>query len=164
MSNEPILPATQPRWRPWLAAALIFIFGFAAGGLTLVLIGVRVIRQNAARPPVANAAQPMLDRAIERIARDLESELQLTPEQAIRVRAELNATGANVKQLRVRVNREVNKEFREAVVRVGRVLPPEKRKQYRELVRDRFRRVGIEAGEDPTEKAPPTEPAPESKP
>lgn len=166
MSAEAELPAAPSRWRPWIVAALIFTFGFSAGGLTVVALGVRAIRQTLAKPPTANAAQPMIDRPIERIARDLEKELQLTPEQAIRVRAELSATAANVKQLRARVLKETNREFRESVFRVGRVLPPEKRKEFREFVRERFRRIGVDPDEIENEKAPtlPPEAAPAASP
>lgn len=140
-------PKSSPgRWRPWLAAALIFVFGFGAGGVSAVAIGVRAVRKRAALPPAAPTA--FADRQVERIARDVEKELNLTPEQAQRVREELNRTAANLKQVRARVLRDVNREFRESVVRIGASLPQEKRREFRELVRDRFKRAGLRQDDD----------------
>jgi len=145
-------PSTVPssRWRAWLAALLIFVFGFGAGVTCSVVVGVRALRR-AVRAPAT--APGLFDRAIERTARDLERELALTPEQAADVQRELAQTAAHLRALRVQAAIDMRKEMHGTIIRLAQSLPAEKRPRFRELVRRRIQRIGYEL-ETPPEPAP----------
>jgi len=149
---------SPPRWRAWLAAALIFVFGFGAGALCTVAIGMRAI-QRAVRAPAS--APGLADRVLERTGRDLERELNLTPEEAAAVQRALAETTAHLRALRVQAAADRHKEMRNTVLRLAQSLPVEKRPRFRELVRRSILRAGLDlnlpASDNPAGTEPPHE-------
>jgi hypothetical protein len=128
------------RWHAWLGAIVIFLLGLTVGVVGTVLVGVRVVRRSVRTPMVAGG---LADRAVGRVARQLTDELQLTPAEAERVRADLEQAAANLRTVRQRGAQDARQEFRAAMLRIGQDLPPEKRQQYREYLRRRFVRAGL---------------------
>ncbi len=127
------------RWHAWLGAAAIFCLGLTVGVVGTVFVGARAIRRALRNPPALTLA----DRATARMGRELARELQLTPEQAARVNADLAEVAAGIRAARMRTMQEMRQEVRAGMVRIGQDLPPEKRPQYREYLRRRFLRAGI---------------------
>ena len=138
--------SSPARWHAWLGAIVIFLLGLTVGVLGTVVVGVRAVRRNLLTPPTAPG---FADRAAGRIARQLADELQLTPDQAERVRADFAQAAANIRAVRGRALREVRQEVWAAVVRAGQDLPPDKREQYRARMRKRFARAGFGELEPP---------------
>ena len=134
MSPNPV------RWHAWLGAIVIFLLGLTVGVLGTVFVGVRAVRRGLRTPAVAGG---LADRAAARVIRQLTDELQLTPAEAERVRADLDQAAANLRTVRQRAAQDARQEFRAAMVRIGQDLPPEKRPQYREYLRRRFVRAGL---------------------
>lgn len=134
-------------WRAWLVAAMIFVFGVAVGGTGAVVIGLRQFRQFMQNP--AEARGPA-DRAAERIGADLTKTLQLTPEQSARTQAILNETAGNLRTIRVRAGLRAAVELRASVERLSAEMPPEKRDEFRRLIRSRFERIGLQTTQAPT--------------
>ena len=133
MNSNPV------RWQAWLGAAAIFFLGLTVGAVGTVFVGARAIRRALRNPPAVTLA----DRATARMGRDLARELQLTPEEAARVNADLAQVAADLRAARQRTMQELRQEVRAGMVRIGRDLPPEKRPQYREYLRRRFQRAGL---------------------
>ena len=131
------------RWHAWLGAIVIFLLGLTLGIAGTVFVGVRAVRRNLRVTPGVTFA----DRATARIARDLTSELQLTPDEGARVRADLAQAAGNLRVVRLRAMQDVRRELRAAMVRIGQDLPAEKRERYREIIRRRFIRAGLEPAE-----------------
>ena len=128
------------RWHAWLGAIAIFFLGLTFGIVGTVFVGARVIRRALRTPPAVTLA----DRATARMGRDLARELQLTPEEEARVNADLAQVAADLRATRQRTMQEMRQEVRAAMVRIGRDLPPEKRPLYREYLRRRLHRAGME--------------------
>lgn len=138
--------STFSHWRAWLVAAMIFVFGVAVGGTGAVVIGLRQFRQFMQNP--AEARGPA-DRAAERIGADLTKTLQLTPEQSARTQAILNDTAGNLKTIRVRAGLRAAVELRASIERLSAEMPPEKRAEFRQLIKRRFERLGLQPSETP---------------
>ena len=130
-----------PRWKVILAAFGLFAIGLIAGGLITAKIGAHLIRQAWISPVTARSP---IDRAVERIQKNLTSELKLDETQASAVQAELSRTAAQLKTLRVETVQTAKADLIASAVRIAASLPPEKRPAFYKIVKERFSRLGME--------------------
>ncbi|MBE7537299.1 MAG: hypothetical protein HS122_02650 [Opitutaceae bacterium] len=128
------------RGRAWVVAIAIFILGVAVGGLLTTWLGLQRIRHNLRNP---GSAAGLFERAGNRIGDDLVHALNLTPEEDAEVRHELERMGVQLKDIRRRSGIDAAAEVRSTVRRIGASLPAEKREKLREILRHRFRRLGL---------------------
>ncbi len=136
------------RGRAWIVAAAIFVLGVAVGGLATTWLGLHRLRHNLRNPGSSSA---LFDRAGNRIGDDLVSALQLTPAEEANVRNQIERMVAQLKQLRHRGALDAAAEVRATVRRIQSTLPPEKREKLREVLRQRFEKLGL-TPPDPNEK------------
>ncbi|PTX91698.1 hypothetical protein [Opitutus sp. ER46] len=141
---------TPLRWRGWLVLTAVLLAGIGVGVTGTLVVGTRLVRQ-ALFAPAGGRGQG--DRAVERIARELDERLHLTPEESRRVRGLLEESAVELKGIRMRAAREAGLELRRANQRILAELPPEKRAEYQQLIRRRYERLGLGSGNEPA--APP---------
>lgn len=141
------------QWRGWIVAAAIFVLGFAAGCACTLWIGGRIVRHRLIAPPETPS---LAERAASRIGADLTKNLDLTPEQSKRVQAILDQTAARLKEVRIHARQDAVAEFRNATSRIANELPPDKRREFRQMIIQRLRRLGLPA--QTTDQAPPEKP------
>jgi hypothetical protein len=130
------------RWRGWLAAVAIFVFGAAIGCAGTMWFGVRALRQSLQAPI---GSRGIADRAAERIGAELTKKLQLTPAESARVRAILDESAGRLKALRGQVALQAIAELRASNEKIAAELPPEKRAEYYRIVAQRYERLGLPA-------------------
>jgi hypothetical protein len=90
------------------------------------------------------SAPGIADRVTNRLNAQLSKELELTPEEAAKIKATLDGTAVNLKQARVHFAREVTTELRSSFRRIAADLPPDKQAEFRRIVRERFHRIGVD--------------------
>lgn len=128
--------------RAWLVALAIFLLGAAAGGVTTAWVGARALRESV-NPETQHRGHR--ERAVRRIGAEMTRKLELTPEESRQVQEILDQTAAGLRGHRQEMARESMREFRQAARRIAAVLPPEKRDAFQHLLKQRFRRLGLEA-------------------
>jgi hypothetical protein len=84
-----------------------------------------------------------VDRAAERIARDLSLSLKLTPEQSLNVRTILEHSAANLKGIRARAGIDATAELRDSTSKLAASLPEDKRDEFYRLIARRYERLGL---------------------
>lgn len=142
---------TTLRWRGWLVAAAVFLFGLAVGTACTLAVGGRLVR-HALLAPVG--ARGFADRTANRIADDLTSSLSLTPAEASAVRSTLEESATRLKTIRARAALQAAVELRSSTERIAAQLPPEKRDAYFKLIAQRYTRLGLQPPTAPTPSAP----------
>ena len=131
-----------PRWKVILAAFTLFFAGLVIGGLVTAKIGSHLIRKAWLAPVTARGP---VDRAVERIQKNLTSELELDATQSAAVQAELAVTAGQLKALRVDTVQKARADIADSVRRIAAALPPEKRPDFYKLVKERFARFDLPA-------------------
>jgi len=132
------------RWRVWLSAAMIFLLGIGCGTAGTVGIAWWRLRGWFQAPA---SAPGMADRVTNRLSAQLTKELELTPEESAKIEATLDVTAASLKQARVNFAQEVTRELRSSFRRIAADLPPDKRTEFRHIVRARFLKFGVDLPE-----------------
>ncbi|MFA6288609.1 MAG: hypothetical protein WC661_14590 [Opitutaceae bacterium] len=136
-----------PRWKVVLAAFGLFVAGLMVGGLVTAKIGAHLIRKAWLAPSTARGP---VDRAVERIQKNLTSELKLDATQSAAVQTELALTAQEFKTLRVETIQKARADIADSVRRIAATLPPEKRADFYKLVKERFARFEMPAPGDET--------------
>lgn len=129
-----------PRWRAWLAAAGIMLFGVALGTAVTCWIGVRIVRDAVQRAAERNFAE----RVANRIGGDLTTALRLTPDETKRVQAILDDAATRMRTARTDANTQALAELRAASQRIAAELPPRKRMEFRRMMLRRYERLGLQ--------------------
>ena len=129
-----------------LAAMALLTVGFAGGVVATSSYGLHLVRQTLREP---GDARPM-NRLAERVHRRMVKELDLTPEQSQQVRDELQATAAQLRQVRSESLQRTRQIVREARPRLAFVLTSEQRVKFEKMADRRMRWLG----EPPARKAP----------
>lgn len=134
------------KWKAILAAMALLTVGFAGGVVATSSYGLHLVRQTLREP---SDARPM-NRLAERVHRRMVKELDLTPEQSQQVRDELQATVAQLRQVRSESLQRTRQIVREAQPRLASVLTPEQRVKFEKMAERRMRWLG----DPPARKAP----------
>ena len=127
----------------WIVA--VFILGAVCGiGGTAIVATHRL--QSAFRENLRDSAHPQgpADRILDRFEDKLTRELELTAGEQAAVSAELDITRRQIGEVRTGVGRDMRRIAIGSVLRVGRVLPQEKRRAFREMARKRLEPWGLE--------------------
>lgn len=132
------------RWRAWLVAAMIFLLGLGCGTAGTVGIAWWRLRGWFQAPA---SAPGIADRVTNRLTRQLTKELELTPDEAAKLEARLDVTAVKLKEARVRFKQEVTRELRSSFLGIAADLPPDKRGEFRRIVRERFLKLGVDLPE-----------------
>lgn len=127
--------------RAWLAALAIFFLGLAVGGVGVIAVVHHVVRRAIQNP----GAGRFIDRATERVGNDLTRDLQLSPDDAAKVKSILADTAGNLKGIRRQSAQQVSAEIRATVRRLAEALPAEKRPELYRLVARRYEKLGLPA-------------------
>lgn len=136
-----------PRRRSGTAKAIllllaVFLLGSVTGVGGTMIVMFKRLQENVRHPEFA--AGPA-NRFINRIGKDLSEDLKLGPDEAKAVREELETSRTELREIRVKLARDVRGVAGETVERISRRLPPEKREALRERVRERLRPWGLES-------------------
>lgn len=127
-------------WRAWVGALALVLFGFALGVGTMAYVGIRQLRES-----VNNPQQPphvVADRALGRIKNNLRKELDLTPEEFNRVQILIDESAANLRSIRRSSMQDSRAEMQRVIKAIAEELPPEKRKEFRQLMLKRLQQGG----------------------
>jgi predicted Holliday junction resolvase-like endonuclease len=111
-----------------LGVVLVFVLGVLAGGLITHRFYMRRIRAVLSGQPVVSTAT---------IVRDLNRQLQLTPEQRDKLQPVINETRQRLQQVREQIEPQALGVFDDAVKRVREILTPEQREKFDKIVADR---------------------------
>lgn len=117
------------RWRVILAATVIFLTGFATGGVVVRTYAPKIVKRTHVSPPLPIGH----DRRQEYIAK-LDRELQLTPEQRAKVEDILAESQKRMKEIWDPMEPQVKEEYRRTRREISDILTPEqqeKMKQWR---------------------------------
>lgn len=135
------------RWRVILAATVIFLTGFATGGVVVRTYAPKIVKRTHVSPPLPIGH----DRRQEYIAK-LDRELQLTPEQRAKVEAILAESQKRMKEIWDPMEPQVKEEYRRTRREISDILTPEqqeKMKQWR-----KGEKVEPKPGEKPSGEKP----------
>lgn len=140
-------------WKPLLAALVIFAAGVITGGLT---VGLR-------RPPLgprwtAPGPEPTRPWLNQRLAgqqgelfRRMERQLELTPEQRLRVEAIVKESQGRIRALAEDLAPRTREELRQMREKIREELTPEQRRKFEKLDESlRQREGGLKRGERPS--------------
>ena len=117
------------RWRVILAAIIIFSAGAATGGLLVRTYAPKIVKRTHVSPPLPIGH----DRRQEYISK-LDRELQLNPEQRVKIETILADSQKRMKEIWEPMEHQVKEEYRRTRREISEVLTPEqqeKMKQWR---------------------------------
>ncbi len=126
--------------RGWLAAGAIFVLGLAVGAAGMSWWSTRSLQQLVR----ARAGEPTLaERAAVRLGGELARDLDLSADEAARVQAVLDRTGANLRTLRQQTALRVAAELRATNEQIAAALPEGKRAEFQRVQFRRLERLGL---------------------
>lgn len=123
----PGIASKKKRWRTFLLGVLILVCGIAIGTGGTVVLMKRIILQAIQHP----------EKVPQRITDRMRGKLDLTEDQAVKVKAILTERQKKIQALLRQIQPEVDKEFEKAKEDVAAILKPDQAKEWR----DRFDRL-----------------------
>jgi hypothetical protein len=121
------LASKKKRWRSLLLGILILVCGMAIGTGGTVVVMKRIILHSIQHP----------EKVPQRITDRMRGKLDLTEDQAAKVKAILTESQKKIQDLLRQIQPEVDKEFEKAKEDVAAILKPDQAKKWR----DRFDRL-----------------------